>query len=445
MQLKATYSDIWKVGYPIMLGNIAHGLTQAIDYAFMGHVGKNDLNGTLMGGFAFFLLVMVVLGFTRGAQIIMARRTGENNYEAVGKTFDHLLLKGVFLAVFFFAMVLFFKDVGLTYMLKSEEIATKASIYLSYRMWSVPLVVFNLSIIAFYAGIGKTKVITICTVIMSSTNVIFDYLLIFGHYGFPEMGIGGASLATVFAEIMGTVALVSALIINKDIKIFHLFKFPKTDWQLYGKMFNLSTPIVVQHILGLGTWWLFFLMVEKIGEEELAISGIIKSLYMLIGIPIWGFASAVNTIVSNVLGQKNIDDVGPVILKSIHISFVIAFALSAVIYIFPTFFLSMYSNDLALIQESIPTLKVVLFVMLIFSIGSMTMHGIMGIGDTKVMLTIEFVCIVAYVAYAYYSIYIWKMELPMIWMVEFVYWVLLGVLCSSYLATGRWKKDVLKV
>lgn len=109
MQLKATYNDIWKVGYPIMLGNVAHGLTQAVDYAFMGHVSKNDLNGTLMGGFAFFLLVMVVLGFTRGAQIIMARRTGENDYASVGKTLDHLLKKGVFLAVFFVAMVIFLK------------------------------------------------------------------------------------------------------------------------------------------------------------------------------------------------------------------------------------------------------------------------------------------------------------------------------------------------
>jgi putative MATE family efflux protein len=445
MQLKATYSDIWKVGYPIMLGNVAHGLTQAVDYAFMGHVSKNDLNGTLMGGFAFFLLVMVVLGFTRGAQIIIARRTGENDFASVGKTLDHLLKKGIFLAVFFVAMVIFFKDVGLNYMIQSEEIAEKASIYLSYRVWSIPLVVFNLCIIAFYAGIGKTKVITLCTIIMSLTNVVLDYVMIFGHFGFPEMGIGGAALATVVAELMGTVALVGALYLNNDVKLFHLFKFPKTDWQLYGKMFNLSTPIVVQHILGLGTWWLFFLMVEKIGEEELAISGIIKSLYMLIGIPIWGFASAVNTIVSNVLGQKNIGAVGPVIMKSIHISFLIAFALSAIIYIFPVFFLSMYSNDIALIERSIPTLNVVLFVMLIFSVGSMTMHGIMGIGDTKTMVAIEFICIVSYVIYAYYSIFIWKMELPMIWMVEFVYWILLGVLCSAYLASGKWKKDVLKV
>ncbi|MEZ5009476.1 MAG: MATE family efflux transporter [Chitinophagales bacterium] len=442
MQLKATYKDIWKIGYPVMIGNMAHGITQAIDYAFMGRVGINDLNGTLMAGMAFFFLIMIALGFTGGAQIVIARRTGELNYKGVGKTFDHLLYKGALLAIFIFAATVFFKNTGLDLMLKSDEIVEKAAIYLSYRQWSVPLIVLNLTLIAFYTGIGKTKVVTVCTVIMSLTNLVFDYGLIFGNLGLPEMGIAGASLATVFAEIIGSITLFAALIINKDIKRFNLFTFPKIDWTLMGRMLNLSTPIVFQHLIALGTWWLFFIMIEKMGEAELAISGVIKSLYMLIGIPLWGFASAIKTIVSNLIGQKKIEDVIPATIKSIHISFTISFLLSSILFLFPKFFLGLYTDDITIVEKAVPTLHVILLVMLSFSVGVMTMHAVMGIGDTKTLLIIEAICITSYIVYSYLAIFVWHFSLPNVWKVEFIYWILMPVLTIAYLANNKWKTKV---
>ncbi|MEZ5004142.1 MAG: MATE family efflux transporter [Chitinophagales bacterium] len=442
MQLNATYKDIWKVGYPVMIGNMAHGITQAIDYAFMGRVGINDLNGTLMAGMSFFFLVMIALGFTGGAQIIMARRTGELNYTSVGKTFDHLLYKGIVLTIFIFAATFFFKDIGLDWMLQSDEIVEKSAIYLQYRQWSIPLVILNLSLIAFYTGIAKTKVVTIATVIMSLTNMVFDYALIFGHLGLPEMGIAGAALATVIAEIMGSLTLFAALIINKDIRTFHLFNFPKIDWTLLGRMFNLSTPIVFQHLIALGTWWLFFVMIEKMGEEQLAISGVIKSLYMLIGVPLWGFASAVKTIVSNLIGQKKIEDVIPAVKKTINISLAISVCMSGIIFLFPKFFLGMYTDDIAIVAKAIPTLHVILIVMLLFSVGVMTMHAVMGIGDTKTLLIFEIICITSYTVYAYLAIFVWHFDLPKVWLSEFVYWILLPILTIGYLALGKWKTKV---
>lgn len=439
MQIKATYSDIWKIGYPIMLGNMAHGITQAIDYAFMGHVGKNDLNGTLMAGMAYFLLVIIVMGFTRGAQIIIARRTGENNYKNVGYTLDHLLKQGLVFGIFIIVCALLLRYFGLDMMLASDNVLAKAQIYLDYRIWSTPLVVFNLCLIAFYTGIGKTKVVTAATVAMSAANILFDYLLIFGNLGFPEMGIAGASLATVIAESAGTLTLIAVLIINKDAKTFNLFQFPKTNWSLMGKMANLSAPIVFQHFIGFATWWLLFLMIEKISEEALAISGIVKSLYMLIGIPIWGFASAVNTIVSNLMGQKKIEDVIPAVKKSVHISFSIAAVMCLIVYLLPNLFLGFYTDDVAMITAAVPTLNVILFVMLLFAIGAMPMHAIMGIGDTKSMLVIEIICIASYFIYAYCSIFVWQLTLHKVWFCELIYWILLPLLSISYLAAGKWK------
>ena len=444
MQIKATYRDIWKIGYPIMLGNAANGITQAVDTAFMARVGKNDLNATLLAGMTFFFLIIIAVGFTRGAQILIARRTGENNYKGVGIVFDQLIRKGIVLAVIIFGLVVFFKQMALPFMITSEEIFFKAGLYLDIRQWSVPLVVFNLILIAFYTGIGKTKVITISAVVLSLVNIIFDYILIFGKFGVSPMGVQGASLATVIAEVSMTLVLVGALVYNKDSYTFNLFKFPKINWALYRQMLTLSWPIVFQHLLGMGAWYLFFLMIEKIGEDELAVSSVIKSLYMVIGIPIWGLASGVNTVISNLIGQKKINDVIPATKKSVHISFAISFFICGLIFLMPKFFLGLYSQEIAEIAMAGATLNVILGVMLLFSVGAMTMHAVMGIGDTRMLLIIEFLAIVSYVLYAYLAVFVWEASLPMVWMAEFVYWSLLPIMTISYLAGQRWKNIAVK-
>ncbi|MCP4125036.1 MAG: MATE family efflux transporter [Bacteroidetes bacterium] len=444
MQLKATYRDIWKVGYPIMLGNTAHGITQAVDTAFMARVGMNDLNGALLAGMTFFFLTIIAIGFTRGTQILIARRTGENNYQEVGHVFDQLLIKGVLLTAIIGGGLILFKQLALPVMISSGEILLKSDMYLDVRQWSIPLVVFNLILIAFYTGIGKTKVITIATVVLSLTNLVFDYLLIFGHWGLPEMGIKGAALATVIAEVTGMAVLIGALVYNRDWSTFHLFRFPKIDWPLYKDMVTLSWPIVFQHILGMGAWYLFFLMIEKVGEEELAVSSVIKSIYMVIGIPIWGLASGVNTVISNILGQKNTEQVIPASIKSVHISFAVSFIICGIIFLFPDFFIGLYSKEITDLPETLPTLNVVLSAMMLFSVGAMTMHAVMGIGDTKTLLLFEAISISTYVWYAYMAVFQWELSLRGIWATEFVYWTLITLLTSIYLISGKWKKLALK-
>lgn len=423
-----------------MLGNAAHGITQAVDTAFMARVGVVDLNAALLAGMTFFFLVIIAIGFTRGAQILIARRTGENNYAGVGNVFDQLLLLGLVLAIAVFALLLLFMKGALPAMISTPEILDLANTYLHVRQWSVPLVIFNLILIAFYAGIGKTKVITVATVTLSLINLVFDYLLIFGIGIFPEMGIAGASLATVLAEAGGSVILAGALFLRGDHRLFHLFRFPKTDWVLYRKMVNLSWPIVFQHMLGMGAWYLFFLMIEKISIEALAISSVIKSLYMVIGIPIWGLGSGVNTVVSNLLGQDRNGEVNLAAWRSVQISFVVSLVISGVIFLFPDFFIGLYSSEITGLPDTLPTLSVTLAAMMLFSIGSMTMHAVMGIGDTRTLLLMESTTIVLYVSYCYMAVFRWELALPLVWMAEFVYWTLMLLMTASYLRFGNWKK-----
>jgi len=161
---------------------------------------------------------------------------------------------------------------------------------------------------------------------------------------------------------------------------------------------------------------------------------------MVIGIPIWGLGSGVNTIVSNILGQKKVADVIPATIKSAHISFAISFVICAAIFLLPKTFLGFYSKEIADMHSAVMTLYVVLGAMLLFSVGAMTMHAVMGIGDTRTLLFMEMIAITMYVVYTYMAVFIWELTLPQIWMSEFVYWTIIPVLTIAYLRAGRWKK-----
>ncbi len=121
--------------------------------------------------------------------------------------FDHALYFILFLAILLFFIIEFLSENLLIHIIKSPEVFYAANEYLDYRIYGIFFAYINALFRAFYVGITKTKVITPAAVIMAAVNVFLDYALIFGNWGFPEMGIAGAALASVIAEGASTLFL----------------------------------------------------------------------------------------------------------------------------------------------------------------------------------------------------------------------------------------------
>ena len=440
MQIKGTYREILAISMPIVLGSMAQSITQVVDTAFLGRVGEVELGANNIAGLYYMFLMLTSLGFTRGSQIIIARRTGAGDYEGVGQVFRHTLYLAAGLIFFFMVLLWLFTDDIFGLVLQSPEILQASKDYISFRIFGVPLGILNFCFLAFYTGIGKTNIITIATIALAIVNIIFDYVLIFGNFGAPIMGIEGAALASVLAD--GSMFLVYSLfaIFSKYGKFFHLFKFYEFSTVLFKRMMDISSPLVAQNVIGLMGWQLFFIVIEKSGVRALAISSISKSLYMFIGIPIWGLASSANTVVSNLLGQNNREGVMPAIKKIVNLSFLFAVFISIIMYFLPRIFLRIYTSDLDLLEDTIPVYNVILVAMFFFSCGSVMLHSIMGMGSSKTILLMEILAVGAYVGYLLLSTQVLKLSLVQIWYSEFVYWILICFLSFLYIRKKPWLK-----
>ncbi|MDB5229081.1 MAG: family efflux transporter [Bacteroidota bacterium] len=445
MQIKGTYKEIWQIAFPIILGSLANSINQIIDTAFLGHYSKISLDAVTLTGIFFFNITFIAGGFARGCQVIVARHNGEMQYNKIGISFDHLL---AFSAVLSVIMVLFFQLATpeiVELSVKSHLIQKEAVIYIHNLNYGVPAVVFALCFNAFYSGIGKTRIITLATVLMTLTNIVFGYLLIFGNFGFPEMGIKGAAIATTLANYVLFAVYFFYFMRQQHHKTYNSFQFKILKIAQLKKIISLSTPIVLQNLIGITSWQYFFLCVEKIGEHELAVSGILKSIFIFLGIPVWSLASTSNTVISNIIGQGKIETVVPALIKVMIVTVGISLTLNLVIVLFPHPILSLFTNDIQLINDSIPPFYTLMIALIFFSSAMIMNQGIIGTGATKIPAIVELLCAFSYIGYCYYFIQLKHSKLYIAWGCEVVYWLSLLTFTTIYWGSGAWKRFIQKV
>jgi putative MATE family efflux protein len=433
-----SYKKIWTVAYPIIIGSVAQNLINVTDTAFLGRVGEIELGASALGGMFYFVLIMLGLGFGTAAQIIMARRYGEGTFALIGKTFDHVLYFMLPLSAISFLLLYFLSPYILRPIVESDLIYAATIDFIDFRMYGIVFAFGQILFRSFYIGIANTRIITYSTVVMAVVNIILDYGLIFGKLGMPEMGLQGAALASVIAEACAVVYLWAYTKSQDKIRIYGLFGFAAFDRQLFRRNFKLAYPLMIQNFLGLSVWFAFFLLVEKMGEQELAISNIIRSVYIVLMIPVWGFAAAANSLVSYLIGLKQESQVFRLIGRIILLSNggVLFFVILS--FLFPAQIISIYTNDPDLISKTIPVLYVVTLGAMALSAGFVVFNGMLGTGKTQIGLLIEIAVLVLYIVFVYFLINHFQANVAQVWISELVYGLLLASFSWLYLRYGKW-------
>jgi len=441
VRIQTDYRNIWKIAYPIILGSVAQNIIALTDTAFLGHLSEVALGAAAIATIFYFAVVMLGWGFGLGTQIVIARRFGEGNYERVGKTFDHALYFLLILAILLLGFMQIQAPPILKGIVQSDAIFQASTDYISVRAWGILFACVNLLFRAFYIGIAKTKVISWSTAFMAIINIFLDYALIFGEFGFPEMGIKGAALASVIAEACVLVFFLVYTFRKTPVKKYQLFVFPKVDRELYSRLLKVSFPMMIQNFLALSCWFVFFLLVEKMGERELAISNIIRSIYVLIMVPVWAFASAANTLVSQVLGEGEPKEVMPVIFRTVKLSFLAVLALVGISLISPELVISIYTDEPSLILETKPVLYVIFGAALLFPIAITLFQGVSGTGNTFHAMLIEIVVLACYLGGVYLLIEVFQLSISGVWVSEYFYAGFLAFGSWLYLKFANWKES----
>lgn len=438
-----SYKKIWQVSYPIILSLLAQNIINVTDTAFLGRVGEVELGASAIAGLFYIAIFMLGFGFSTGTQIMISRRNGEKDYAQLGAVFNQSMYFFLALGVLLFLLIYFLGSPLLSLIVSSSQIMAASETYLEIRVFGILFAFGNLAFRALLVGITQTKALGYSAIVMAVTNVILDYILIFGHFGIPAMGIGGAALASVFAELVSLIFFIVYSRIYIDIKKYSLFVFEKIDLATISKTLEISVYVMAQYFISVATWFSFFAVIEQMGERPLAISNIIRSLYMVLVIPIMGLSTATNTLVSNAIGAGYSEDVLKIINKIVKISFLSVLPIIALMLAFPKALVMIYTNSPDLIAETIPSVYTISIAVAIFSVAFIVFSGVSGTANTKTALVIEIITLAIYLCYIYWVVIVEEWPVELAWTSEYVYMFFLSLFSYWYIVSGRWKSKVI--
>jgi putative MATE family efflux protein len=438
MEVNTTYKSIFRISLPIIIGGMAQTAINVIDTAFLGRLNEITLGAAAIGGIFYLIFTLLCMGMALGIQIIIARRTGEKRPEEVGGVFDQGIYLMIFFSLFLFAFMFLAGPFIMKQILSSEQVYAEVLRYLKIRNFGILFVSMNMTYRSLYVGLSKTNILTYSTLFMAVINILLDYLFIFGHWGFPRLGIQGAALASVIAE--ASAMLYFMLYTHKKLnwKSYGLYRFPAYHFQQIGRIIKLSYPSVFQNLISISTWFMFFVIIEKTGERELAVSNVLRSNLMIFMLPVWGLATTANTMTSNIIGQGKMKQVLQLSGRIIVLSYAWTLIFLPLVLFEPQFTIGLITNDQAIIQEAIAPLRVIYAAMFIFVPGVILLHTLTGTGDTRTAFFIELISIVVYSIYVYYIAIVLELSLQMVWTAEFVYWSMMAVLSFFRLKSGKW-------
>lgn len=440
--LPQTYNtrSIISLAVPIMVGNLAQTLITFVDTAFLGHLGMVELGAAMMAGLYYYVFSTLAWGFAVGIQIIVARRFGEKNFLQIGAVFKHGLLVVLGLSLLLFGLLHFFTDTLLNTIISSPDILQASKEFMKYRHYGIIFVCFNYLFRSFYVGLSDTKIITYTTVLMAVVNIFFDYCLIFGNLGFPEMGVGGAAIASVMAEGSALLFFIFYTFFRIPTREYGILPIGKCDFSMVKSIVWLSLPTMGQRLVSFGTWFIFFVMIEQTGELAVAVSGIVRSVYMLILVPVFAFSAAANTLVSRIIGEGNSSEVGLLLRRILKICLLFLVILVLLCMLIPETIASIYTNDALLASASVPVLRVVCFNAFLMAASCILFEAVSGTGNTLVAFLLETSVLIPYILYILLVTRVYAMPVEVIWCAEIVYSVLLGIVSYLYLKKANWRK-----
>lgn len=434
-----TNKEIWRVTYPIFLGLLAQNVINVTDTAFLGRVGEVALGAAAMGGLLYICVYTIAFGFSVGSQILIARRNGEGNYRAVGPIMWQGTAFSFGMAVCLLILMYFSAAPLIRLLITSDSIYGATYEFFTWRIWGFLFAFVNVMFRGLYIGITRTKVLTMNAVVMALVNVVLDYALVFGELGLPEMGVRGAALASVIAEASSLLFFLLYTYYKVDLKKYGLNRFGQFDLSMVLRILRISCFTMVQYFLAMAIWFVFFMALERLGQRQLAVANIVRSVYVVLLIPVQALSTTANTLVSNLIGAGGSSGVVTLLHKISRMSFLIMVVCVGLCVAFPGSILSVYTNEEALLVESVSALYVVCGAMLIASLANVYFTGISGTGNTQAALVLEIFVQVFYALYIIVVGMVIQAPVDVCFTTEVIYYVLMLGSSLIYLKKAKWQ------
>ncbi|MEE8057792.1 MAG: MATE family efflux transporter [Pseudomonadales bacterium] len=377
----ARLQRILNLGLPIMGGMISQSVLNLVDTAMVGALNDpNALASVGIGSFVNFISIALIMSLGISVQAMVARRMGENRQDVAAHPLNSGIVLALLVGLPLTLICLHYSPYILRIFSDNPDVIRTGTEYYNYRVLGIIAVGLNFSFRGYWNGIDRSIIYLKTILLVHLSNIILSYGLIYGKFGFSEMGAVGAGVGTTVSLYLGAAMLLFITLRQGGVHGFAR-EFPSMD--TFRSLLKLAVPNSLQQLLFALGVTTFFWIISQIGLNELAISHVLINLSLALILPGMGLGQASTTLVSQALGKRNYDDAHQWAWDVVKVALVLLLLMASPMLLIPDATLSLFVSTPALIDLGHYALQIIGLCVLFDSIVLVLSQSLLGAGDSK--------------------------------------------------------------
>ena len=443
--MKNTYTEIIHTSIPLILSSSGLAIMQFFDAMFLARHSPVSLAAAGTAGCVSWTLSSFLLGVVFYTAPLTANYIGARMEKKVGKA----IWQGIYISVAAGVFTIILSFFSKTFFVKcghNPELALKEGIYLQILLIGGFFYFAQSALSGFFTGRKDNTRLMIASLAGHLTNLVGDYVMIFGKCGFPEMGVAGGAIATVASGALSFAIMLYMFLSRRNRIDYGTWKGRAFDWEMMKHIIRFGVPKGILHFMGMGMYSIFLIIVGRIGDVALAASNAVSRLNTLAFLPVTGIADGASAFIGQSHGRRDHRATLDYTWKSAILSAIWMIAVSATFLMIPKLYLNLFfEKGTAQYNELMKTSTVLLYFVSLYctvdSFNESLCSALQTVGDTKwtsiVISSLAFATTVALILAGMLNCGLYT-----VWTIFTAYIMLLPAFWIWRIRKGKWKSIV---
>ena len=445
---KYRYGEVSKVCLPLVLGMSVTTVMEFTDRVFLSRYSVEAISAASPAGITAFLFVAFFGGIAGYVGVFIAQYHGSGAHQRIGKVLWQGLYFSLFAGLICWLIARYATGPIFAFAGHEADVRRLEETYFSILCQGAFFHIAMHALSAFFTGRGLTRPVLLITTTGVILNIPLDYALIFGRWGFPELGMAGAAIATVIGWAVNFLLLALLIFTRTKHARFGVFTNRHFDKVMLFRLLRFGVPGSLQFTIDIFAFTIFIMMVGRLGTVALAATNIVFSINALAYMPAMGVSQGVAVLVGQALGRQRPEEARIAVWSSIHLLLLYILVVDLAFIFVPEVILGFFLRpdlDPTTTKEvadiAITLLRIVAIYLFMDALYMVFSGALKGAGDTRfLMYSVGLCSLLIFILPVYFGISYLNMSLLAAWYCVLLFILILFLLAAWRYRRGRWQK-----
>ena len=439
-EASSTKKVILKLAWPVIAEQFLATITHIVDMMMVGRLGAAAVTAIGLTMQPVFFTAAFASALSVGTTALVSRFIGSDKNKDAALVLQQSILLSILFSLSAALLFYFTAPQLLTFMGGETEVIALGSSYLRIMTPGFVFMVLAFIVTAALRGAGETKIPMKVNIVVNLLNIVLNYLLIFGNFGFPELGVNGAALATTLARSFGGIVLLILSFSNYSVLKMDFKNFFTIKLRLIKRILRVGVPTALEESVRRMAQLLFVRIIAALGTTAYAAHQIAINAESISYMPGFGIAVAATTIVGQNIGADNLSGAEKGSYEAWKIGSLIMGFMALIFLLFPEFLIRLYTDNPDIIAMGSLNLRIIAFSQLQMGTHFIFAGALRGAGDTKAVFYSTAVSSWIFrLLLGYLLVHRFGLGLAGGWLAMVVDWTVRGSYVFFRFKKGKWK------